>query len=148
MSLSLPHYHVGRLQDLGLLEVVRHKTRSGRPIKIFRSTARAFFVPAHLVPQSPEDKLYAELRACLDRSRRSGEGEGILYYVDEHAALRMQKVRGKPAIPWAEFWLGISLSNADAQSLAKDMKLLVTRYGRRGAGRTQAYLVHCVTAPK
>jgi predicted ArsR family transcriptional regulator len=144
MSLSLLHYHVRRLQSLGLIEVVRYKARSGRPVRIFRSTARTFFVPAYLMSKSPEDKLYAELRARSDRR----SGEGILYSVDEHAAPRMQKMRGKAAIPWAEFWLAIRLSNADAQSLAEEMKSLLARYERRGAGRTRAYLVHCVMAPK
>ena len=102
ISLSLLHYHVGRLERLGLIGVVRYKARSGRPIKIFRSTARSFFVPAYLMSRSPEEELYAELRACLDRCRRGGEGEGILYFVDEHASARMRKMRGRAAVPGAE----------------------------------------------
>jgi hypothetical protein len=148
ISISLLHYHVGRLQALGLLEVVRYKARSGRPMKIFRSVARVFFVPAHLMSQSPEDELYAELRACADRNRRGAKGDGMLYFVDEHGAPRAQKIRSKAATPWAEFWLAISLSNADAQSLAKEMKLLLSRYERRDAARTRAYVVHCAMMPK
>jgi hypothetical protein len=148
ISLSLLHYHVGRLERLGLIGVVRYKARSGRPIKIFRSTARSFFVPAYLMSRSPEEELYAELRACLDRSRRGGEGEGMLYFVDEHASARMRKMRGRVAVPGAEFWLRISLSNANAQSLAEDMKLLLARYQRCGTSPTRAYVVHCAIAPK
>ena len=147
ISLSLLHYHVGRLERLGLIGVVRYKARSGRPIKIFRSTARSFFVPAYLMSRSPEEELYAELRACLDRCRRGGEGEGMLYFVDEHASARMRKMRGRAAVPGAEFWLRISLSNANAQSLAEDMKLLLARYQRCGSP-TRAYVVHCAIAPK
>jgi hypothetical protein len=148
LSLSLLHYHVRKLQSLGLIEVVRYKARAGRTIRIFRSTARAFFVPAHLMSQSPEDELYVELRACTDRIHGRTDGEGMLYYIDEHAAPRVQKMRGKTGIPWAEFWLGIRLSNADAQSLAQEMKLLLARYERRGAGRSRPYLLHCVMVPK
>lgn len=148
ISLSLLHYHVGRLRGLGLIEVVRCTARSGRPVRIFRSTARAFFVPAHLMSQSAEDELYAELRACSDRSHRGEEGDGMLYFVDERAAPRVRKIRSKTAIPWAEFWLGIGLSHQDAQSLANEMKLLLARYERRGSGRMRAYLVHCAMVPK
>ncbi len=73
-----------------------------------------------------EDELYAELRACTNRSCGSTDGEGILYSIDEHAAPRMQKIRPKTGTPWAEFWLGIRLSNADAQSLAQEMKSLIS----------------------
>jgi hypothetical protein len=149
ISLSLLHYHVSRLERLGLIGVVRYKARSGRPIKIFRSTARSFFVPADLMSRSPEEELYAELRACLDRSRRGGEGEGMLYFVDEHASACMRKMRGREAaVPGAEFWLRISLSNANAQSLAEDMKSLLARYQRCGTSPTRAYVVHCAIAPK
>lgn len=148
LSLSLLHYHVRKLQSLGLIEVVRYKARAGRTIRIFRSTARAYFVPAHLMSQWPEDELYAVLRACTNRSRGSTDGEGILYSIDEHAAPRMQKIRPKTGTPWAEFWLGIRLSNADAQSLAQEMKSLIARYERHGAGRGRPYLVHCAMVPK
>ena len=147
LSLSLLHYHVSKLQNLGVVEVVRCKARAGRSIKIFQSTARAFFVPALLMSQLPEDKLYAELRACMDRYRTRAKDEGILYFIDAQAVPRMRKI-GKTAIPGAEFWLRIRLSNADAQSLAQEMKLLLKRYERRGVSPDRSYLVHCVMVPK
>ena len=147
LSLSLLHYHVRKLQSLGLIEVVRNQARSGRPKRIFRSTARAFFVPCRLMSQSPENELYAELRACKDRSRARTEGEGELYSIDEHGAPRLRKICGKAGTP-CEFWLRMNLSNADAQSLALEMKSLFARYEQRGAGRTRAYLIHWVMVPR
>jgi Helix-turn-helix domain len=148
LSLSLLHYHVSKLQSLGLIEVVKCQARAGCPIKIFRATARAFFVPAHLVSQLLEDELYAELRACKNRIRDKAEGEGILYSIDEHGTPRFRKICGKMPVPWAEFWSTVSLTNADAQTMAQEMKLLLARYRRRVAGRSRAYLIHCVMAPK
>ena len=147
LSLSLLHYHVRKLQSLGLIEVVRNQVRSGRPKRIFRSTARAFFVPCHLMSQSPENQLYAELRACKDRSRARTENEGMLYSIDEHGAPRTRKISCKAGTAW-EFWLGMNLSNPDAQSLGEEMRSLFARYEQRGTGRTRPYLIHCVIVPK
>ena len=38
-------YRVNRLIDLGLVEVAREEPRRGKPVKIYRATAQAFFVP-------------------------------------------------------------------------------------------------------
>jgi DNA-binding transcriptional ArsR family regulator len=148
MSLSLLHYHVGRLRRLGLIAIVNRKPRSGRPIKYYRATARAFFVPAYLVSRTPEDELSVELRDRLERGRRADENDGILFSVDERGVPRMQKLRGKTELPSAEYWLTLKLSNADAQALANDMKAVFGRYRRRAASRGRAYIAHCAWAPK
>ena len=38
-------YRVNKLVDLGLVEVVREEPRRGKPVKIYRAAAGAFFVP-------------------------------------------------------------------------------------------------------
>ena len=38
-------YRVNRLIELGLVEVVREEPRRGKPVKIYRATAKSFFVP-------------------------------------------------------------------------------------------------------
>src|SRR3954471_15008554 len=44
------HYWVTRLLSLGLLTVVAEIPRAGRTIKLYRSTAQRFLIPATLVP--------------------------------------------------------------------------------------------------
>ncbi len=148
MSLSLLHYHVGRLRRLGLIAIVDHKRRSGRPVKYYRATARAFFVPTHLVSRAPEDELSAELRDRLERGRRSDQNDGILFSVDELGVPRMQKLQGKTELPLAEYWLTLKLSATDAQALASDMKSLFGRYRQRMTSRGRPYIAHCALAPK
>ena len=49
------HYHVQALEKLGLLTVVGAIKRAGRPIKLYRMAAPAWFVPARFAPRpSPE----------------------------------------------------------------------------------------------
>ena len=57
-SLETMLYHVNRFLDAGLLRVAREKPRAGRPIKLYRSVADAFFVPFHLTS-------YTDLEAWL-----------------------------------------------------------------------------------
>lgn len=51
-------YRVRRLRAAGLLRVVREEARAGRPVKVYRSSADAYFVPFAATP-------YAELRERL-----------------------------------------------------------------------------------
>jgi DNA-binding transcriptional ArsR family regulator len=148
MSLSLLHYHVGRLRRLGLIAIANHKPRPGRSIKYYRATARAFFVPTHLVSRMPEEQLSVELRDRLERGRRAGDNDGILFSVDERGSPRMQKLQGKTELPYAEYWLNMKLSNADAQALANDMKSVFRRYQQRTTSRGRDYIAHCALAPK
>jgi DNA-binding transcriptional ArsR family regulator len=145
MSLSLLHYHIARLQKLGLVEVAKYEPRSGRSIKYYRATAQAFFVPAHLAPSTGKNDLMAALRAGLERSRR--DGDGVLYSTDEHGAPRMQIVQGKSKVPSAESWLVLHLSRANAQALSDELRSLLARYRERGSGREPHYLIHCALAP-
>ncbi len=45
LKLNTLLYRVNKLIDLGLVEVVREEPRRGKPVKIYRAAARAFFVP-------------------------------------------------------------------------------------------------------
>src|SRR5438270_7767765 len=45
MSLSLLHYHIKRLQNLGLVRETVAEPRAGRPIKFYRAVAHQFHVP-------------------------------------------------------------------------------------------------------
>ena len=45
LKLNTLLYRVNKLVDLGLVEVVREEPRRGKPVKVYRAAARAFFVP-------------------------------------------------------------------------------------------------------
>lgn len=52
VSLSLMLYWLKRFQDAGLLKVVKLEPRSGRAVKVYRSTADVFIAPFELLPSA------------------------------------------------------------------------------------------------
>lgn len=146
LKLNLLHYHVTRLQALGLIEVVRTEKRPGRPVKVYRAVARAFFVPARLAGGEVGEKLSAELRERLALARARSGGEGTLYFVGDDGGPRMRRLGGDEPAEGAEYWSLLDLSRTDSAALAAEMKALLGRYRGR-AGRRQ-YLVHAALAPK
>lgn len=146
LPLNLLHYHVSRLQALALVEVVRSEKRPGRPVKVYRAVARAFFVPARLAGAEVGDKLSAELRERLALARARSDGEGILYFAGEDGAPRMRRLGSDAPAEAMELWALLDLGRADAAELAGEMKALLGRYRSRGGGR--AYIVHAALAPK
>ncbi|HEX8261514.1 MAG TPA: hypothetical protein VF547_01420 [Allosphingosinicella sp.] len=146
LRLNLLHYHVARLHALGLIETVRAEPRPGRPVKIYRAVARAFFVPARLVGAEAGEKLSTELRERLASARARSGGEGTLYFVGDDGRPRMRRLGGADPAEGAEFWSLLDLGRADAAALAAEMKALLGRY--RGRARGRPYLVHAAFAPK
>lgn len=63
LNVKLPSllYHVNRFIKLGLLEVTEVRPRGGRPIKLYRTTAKAFFVPFQITPSETLERLLGEL---------------------------------------------------------------------------------------
>jgi hypothetical protein len=148
LRLNLLHYHVTRLQALGLIEIARSETRPGRPVKIYRAVARAFFVPARLDGGETGEKLSAELRERLALARARSGGEGALYFVGDDGGPRMRRVGGDEPAEAAEYWGLLDLSRTDAAELAAEMKALLGRYRGRGRATARPYLVHAALAPK
>lgn len=52
VSLSLMSYWLKRFQNTGLVKVVRHESRAGKPVKVYRTTADAFVAPFVLLPSA------------------------------------------------------------------------------------------------
>lgn len=50
MRLERLYYRAQRMLELGLLEIVREEPRRGRPMKVYQSSAEAFFIPFHSTP--------------------------------------------------------------------------------------------------
>ena len=132
LSLSLLHYHVGRLCALGLIAVVGEDRRAGRPVKRYRATAKRFFVPAALASGDAGEALGRELRAGLERDRARRDDAGVEYFLDPEGRPRMSRVRGEAEAHAFELWLTLSLTTGEARSLAEEVRAVFDRY----AGRT------------
>ena len=55
-KLNAMHYRVKTFLEAGLLGVVREEKRAGRPIKVYRSVADAFFVPFGLTAHATQQE--------------------------------------------------------------------------------------------
>jgi predicted ArsR family transcriptional regulator len=78
VELKRLHYHLAALEKLGLVVVAARRARAGRPVKLYRAVADAFFVPAETTAASPSDALAAELREARAKHADLSH-EGILY---------------------------------------------------------------------
>lgn len=146
MELRRLHYHVGRFCSLGLVEVAERRARAGRPVKIYRASAEAFFIPHEVAPVHFTEGLARELRSLLaDDADRSGAG--VLLHPGHGAEpiARMVRRREERAST-AEMWRLLRLSPAAAEALAAELSALLDRYGRSGDGRGDVYLVHTALA--
>lgn len=144
MSLPLLTYHVRRLVALGLVREQRKKPRAGRPVRLYRAVAAAFFVPAALAPP-PDEHLAAELGAALAETRQDDAGGGVYYFLDQGRPI-MRRVAAKKGPPALDLWRMAALSEADARELASELEKLLARYG--GGGRGKPYLIRVAMAPR
>lgn len=149
LCLSLAHYHVTRLLELGLIQVTREQPRAGRVIKHYRALARSFFVPAHLTSQSVGKELAAELSTLLDHAQQRDPADGMLYFIDDQALPRMQLMQSATRTAAAnEYWHRLMLTNEDARLLASELKALLSRFAGRPNGKARSYLAYCALAPR
>jgi len=144
--LNLLHHHIQRFLRLGLVRISRSEARAGAPIKYYRATARAFFVPAELMRAEPHAGLHSQLRDRLARSL-ARTLQGAIYTHDGNGP-RMRLVREASApIAATELWLELRLSDADAATLAADLRALLRRFESRSGRTRRRYLVHAAIAP-
>lgn len=59
------HYHVNRFLEHGLVEIVGTTKRNGRNIKLYQTTARAFFLPFELTSSESLEKFLADIHATF-----------------------------------------------------------------------------------
>ncbi len=144
MSLSLLTYHVGRLVALGLVREQRKQRRAGRPVRIYRAVAPAFFVPAALAPP-PDGQLAADLSDAL-RDARQGDADGGVYYFLDQGRPAMRRVATRKGPPALDVWRMMTLSEAEARELAAELEKLLARFGKGTRGK--GYLVHAAMAPR
>jgi hypothetical protein len=144
--LNLLHHHVRKFLRLGLVVIAREEARAGAPIKYYRATARAFFVPAELMDADLDAGLSAKLRDRLARSLARAI-QGVVYSHDGKGP-RMRIVRDAVPRPTAmQLWVELHLTEAEAAALANDLQALLHRFDGRTRKAHRRYLIHAAMAP-
>jgi len=149
VELKRLHYHLSALERLGLVVVTRRRARAGRPVKLYRAAADAFFVPAEAMAASPSESLAAELRQAQARFA-DPSGDGVLYHLTDGGEFLMRPVTGLAArkVPTADRWRVLQLSPAEALRLAAEVDACLKAAVARSRGTTRAYLTHFAFAPQ
>ena len=145
LSLSLLHYHVGRLRRLGLIEIESEEPRHGRPVKRYRACAERFFVPAAFSAGGPGEALSRQLKASLDRERTRRGDEGVEYHL-ENGKPRMSRVCGESEPSSVELWMMLSLTSDQVRMLASDLRRLLERYHSASVPNATPMIAYCAFA--
>lgn len=141
MPMNLLHYHVQRMLSAGLLRPRGRVARAGRPVLLYRAAASAFFVPAALLPASPDARLHRELRKAIERSDQNTDG--FVFSTDAEGRVLMRKVGGDGA---HELWRRVSLEEAAARKLIEEMGALIQTYQRAAGRRARRYVIRVAVA--
>jgi hypothetical protein len=146
IDLKRLHHHVVRLTGLGLLEVCGVRPRAGRPIKLYRASSEAFFIPEELFPHPFGQELTDELRECLAADATS-QTRGLLLTVGPSGEPvgRVVKQRSSPGGAF-EMWRILRLSNADLERLRGEIDAVLRRFESSSPGRSHVCLVHAAAA--
>ena len=143
--LNLLHRHVSKLIRLGLAYVSRCQARAGRPIRFYRATALAFFVPAELSGSILPNPMATQMREVLERSVAATVA-GVLYSHDRSGP-RMEAIRTPGHLPMtSELWLHLHLTAAEAHELSQAFKALLSQYDFPPRGDRKPHLVHTALA--
>ncbi len=148
LDLKQLHYHITALLRLGLVTIARERPRAGRPVKIYRAIATAFFVPEQLVAAKSAAALSLEMRNYLDKMYDLSRA-GVVYHLGENGEPRMRSVQNpriKP-VAAAEYWRVLQLSRPEALRLSKEIDDCLRACVRRSKGIAGAYLVHFAFTP-
>lgn len=155
---------VQRFRDLGLLYVVREEQRAGRAVKVYRTTAEAFFVPFEATSAESFETALAErdayweelLRSNVVRARRQAfPSWGTRIYRDDTGRMQIQMAvtpdrntdpTAPESPPALSAWRDrVYLDFDDAKALQRELFELLLRYQRKGGA--QRYIVHVGLAP-
>ena len=80
LPLNKVHYHIGRLVELGLIEIAQVQPRSGRSIKIYKAVSEGFYI-SQIYLDDPFVDLRKELYEALEKGEmKSDWGNGILSF--------------------------------------------------------------------
>lgn len=161
VSLSHMAYWLKRLETLALVEHVRSEPRSGRAVKVYRSTADAFVAPFELLPQATLAEFFggfgtseqirfsqalgrvSEEMAARDwgvRLSRREDGKVAMDAVPDsyHAEVETDFLASELPAAWQSF-SAVRLSFEEAKALQRELSELWGRYMGRDEG--QVYLL-------
>lgn len=150
LDLDAMLYRVRLLLGAGLLEVVRHQKRNGRPIKVYRSVHDEYFVPYDVTPFADlQERLWlqaeAELRqrvAIQARRLRASGASGQRLYRDEHGDTWSVSADEPgqlldwlaPSRPAAiDYWTDMQLTEAQGRELQRLLFETLQRFTLAGA---------------
>lgn len=137
MSYSLLSHHLRRMVGLGLVQVVGHRPRAGRASKLYRASARTYFIPAAWCKVLPGDQLARELRTALQRAHSP---KGLL--LTSEGGPRMQLLLHEPRADTTELWMRLHLTPAAAREFNAEVRALFERWRGRANPKGAGYLVH------
>lgn len=131
------YYRVRKLERLGILEVTSTESRAGRPIKRYRASAQAFFVPFMILPQETLARALAESARVPDERRAEATARALLEMTDDpsewgfrvfHDASGSVNAFWGPREPGAEWSVFDFLLGPDSPPLyGTNLKLSLTR---------------------
>ena len=75
--LSTTYRRVQRYCDLGILDVVREKPRKGKPLKVYRAAADAFFIPFQLTDEQSSAPWYEQWNQDFQRGFKHAFGNQL-----------------------------------------------------------------------
>lgn len=146
LDLKRLHYHVQRLERAGLLNVFDVRPRAGRPIKRYRASSSAYFIPEEVLPKPFGEELAAELRASLSTgAARSNRGMLLTVGPRGEPVGRVIAAEGSPPEAF-ELWRVLRLNRAEVARLRQELDHVLRSFeGRTDAGG-QVYLIHAAAA--
>ena len=149
MNLKSLHYHVRKMVNLGLLIDVATRARGGRPIKLYQTVAKAFYIAGEIAPKLFGEDLSHELRECFER-RASRSDSGIVLAASRGGSPRARAVAADTEATTAtEMWRVLRLNKTEANSLRHDLLALLNQYQRTGGKNGgEIFLAHAALAQR
>jgi DNA-binding transcriptional ArsR family regulator len=141
MSLSLLHYHIGRLQQLGLITVSAVKRRSGRPIKTYRVVATEFRVPGSVARRSAGTGLKDELDLAIEQAELRHPTD-TAYFLDEQGTPRMRRSQSAPGTAAHQRWWRLRVTAREAAELTREVSDLMAKYNGADAPVGQSHICY------
>ncbi|AAF11855.1 helix-turn-helix domain-containing protein [Deinococcus radiodurans] len=165
--LDTAHYRVKKLLRLGLLRVVREEKRAGRPVKVYRAVADAFFLPySSFTHATLEEKfLRHELQVARSLVRSyvrllhdTFPQPGTLgpYLFRDEAGHLQEDLAAAPgklldlaaAFPTTtEHLRSLTLTDAEARHLRDVLDALAAEFPRRRAGQPLTHMLRLWLVP-
>lgn len=160
MPASSLAYWVARFQKAGLVKVVRHEPRAGKPIPIYRATSAEYHVPLDALPPGRRDEfLNGGRRHMFDEFTRSVDVV-VEKYLRRGLRIRSGGERGVEIgfidadapgpVPATESWSTVTLTEAEAREVQMALEELTERYvnsSSAGEGRRE-YVMMLGLVPK